>query len=152
MYLSHTNAGQGQRLGEGILCKGIVVAFLHMRHPRRSQTALLYHGESIRVLDLTFRELQRLPCVAPSDEVLSEAIGRGCIFLVRIERSLDVLEAGGVTGALCGAAISAVSTGAGTTAGSATGAGCSGAGAGDGLGSSIYTIVTVTANTRHPCP
>lgn len=76
-----------------------------MSYPRRSQTALLYHGQGICILDRSFGELQRLPRIAPSDEVLSEAIGRGCIFLIRFERSLDVLEASGVTGAalvVCG--------------------------------------------------
>ena len=105
VYLGHANASQRQRLGQVVLSKGIIIAFLHMSYPCRSQTALLYHGQSIRVLDRSFGELQRLPRIAPSDEVLGEAIGRGRIFLVRIERSLDMLEASSVTGAalvLCG--------------------------------------------------
>jgi hypothetical protein len=99
MYLGHANAGQRQRLGQVILSEGIIVAPLHMSHPRGSQTTLLYHGQRIRILDRSFGELQRLLRIAPSDEILSEAIGRGRIFLVRIERSLDVLEASGITGA-----------------------------------------------------
>ena len=69
-----------------------------MSHSRSSQTTLLYHGQRIRVLDRSFGELQCLPRVAPSDEKLSEAIGGGRIFLVCVERSLNVLEASGETG------------------------------------------------------
>ena len=65
-----------------------------MSYPRCSQTTLLYHSQGIRVLDRSFGELQYLPHVAPSDEKFSKAIGRGRIFLVCIERSLDVLEVG----------------------------------------------------------
>src|SRR5258706_12689071 len=94
MYLGHANASQRQRLGQVILSEGIVVALLHMSPPRGPQTTLLYHSQGIRVLDRSFGELQCLPRIAPSDKKFSKAIGRGRIFLVCIERSLDVLEAG----------------------------------------------------------
>jgi hypothetical protein len=96
MYLSHANAGQRQRLGEVILSECIIVAPLHMSHPRGSQATLLYHGEGIRILDRPFGELQRLLRIASPDEILSEAVSRGRIFLVRIKRSLDVLETSSV--------------------------------------------------------
>jgi hypothetical protein len=99
MYLGHSNTSQRQRLGQAILSESSAVALLHVSHSRSSQTALLYHGQGIRVLDRSFGELQCLPRVAPSDEKLCEAIGGGRIFLVCIERSLDVLEARGETGA-----------------------------------------------------
>ena len=98
MYLGHSNASQRQRLGQVVLSEGSAIALLHVSHSRSSQTALLYHGQCIRVLDRSFGELQCLPCVAPSDEKLCEAIGGGRIFLVCIERSLDVFEARGETG------------------------------------------------------
>ena len=94
MYLGHPNASQRQRFGQVILSEGIVIALLHMSHPRGSQSTLLYHSQSIRVLDRSLGELQCLPRIAPSDEKFSKAIGRRRVFLVCIERSLDVLEAG----------------------------------------------------------
>jgi len=58
----------------------------------------------------------------------------------------DAGGAGCAAGTLCGCG-AAVSAGAGTTAGSTVFS----AGSGDGFGSSMNTIVTVTANTRHRC-
>src|SRR5258706_2251377 len=98
MYLGHANASQRQRLGLVTLSEGIVVALLHMSHPRGSQTTLPYYSQGIRVLDGSFGELQCLPCIAPSGENARKAIGGGRIFLACIERSLDVLEAGCETG------------------------------------------------------